>query len=243
MSVPLDTILPVDKIDLRLVQDPHPFALANRVAVEKHWQQEQAENPHLFDGEIALFADVTCENKTLSARCHITRFSTFLYWRTLRPVPDAMHIFAHAILVSSDGALVAVKMSERTANPGQVYFAAGSFEPIDIFDGLVDPVRNMQREVMEETGIDLAPLANEPRFHILSKTSGMVLFRRYYLERTADEIACAIAKHVAAEKEPEIDGAYIIRSFDDMPAKTPLHMPDLVRWHFATPADSSSLVT
>ena len=39
---------------------------------------------------------------------------------------------------------------------GRVYFAAGSFEPVDFRDGLVDVDFNMIREVREETGLDLS---------------------------------------------------------------------------------------
>lgn len=236
MNVPPDSIIPVSEVDLRLVAEPHPFAVAHQEAAARHWHEERAANPNLFDGEVALFSGVTCKNGILSARCHIVRYSTFLYWRTIRPVPDVTHIFAHAMLVSSDGALVPVKMSVRTANPGQVYFAAGSFEPIDIVGGRVDPVRNMHREVSEETGIDLTQVQHEPDFYALSKASGMVLFRRYFLEQTANEIAGSIAAHVASEADPEIDGAYIIRNVDGIPEQTPLHMPDMVRWHFGPPA-------
>ena len=51
---------------------------------------------------------------------------------------------------------MAIRMAAHTVNAGRVYFAAGSFEPSDFRDGLVDADGNMVREVREETGLDIA---------------------------------------------------------------------------------------
>ena len=50
--------------------------------------------------------------------------------------------------MTRDGALLAIRMGANTVNPGSVYFAAGSFEPVDFPNG-VKPIseHNMAREV------------------------------------------------------------------------------------------------
>ncbi|MGO4831044.1 hypothetical protein AB4144_01905, partial [Rhizobiaceae sp. 2RAB30] len=59
----------------------------------------------------------------------------FMHWRRRPSNDSAQHAFAHAMLVSSDNALVAIRMGAHTASPGSVYFAAGSFEPKDFPGG------------------------------------------------------------------------------------------------------------
>ena len=232
-DLPRDVILPVDTVDVRLVKDAHPFELENGAAIAENWTRERAERPALFDGRVVLLSSLELKGSALVGICHEIGFSTFLYWRRLKPVPSAEHAFAHAMLIAADGALVAIRMGPQTANAGKVYFAAGSFEPQD-FDagGQVRLDFNMAREVGEETGLDLAVAERLPGFHVLSTTGGTVIVRRYRMPETADVLADRIRAFVAADPDPEISGPVIIRSADDLPEGLMPHMLPLVRWHF-----------
>jgi 8-oxo-dGTP pyrophosphatase MutT (NUDIX family) len=137
------------------------------------------------------------------------------------------------MLVAGDNALVAIRMGRHTVGAGSVYFAAGSFEPIDFRDGLVDVDFNMIREVREETGIDLAHARRGVRWHALSTASGTVIFRRYHVDEPADEVARRVSAFVAAETDPEIEGPVIIRHAADLPEGLSPHMKPLIEWHFA----------
>jgi 8-oxo-dGTP pyrophosphatase MutT (NUDIX family) len=230
-DLPRGRVVPVSAIEVRLDPAPHPFELANAAAIEANWQQETAANPALFDGRIVLLSEIAYKEGRLVGRCHEVRYATLLKWRRERPA-GAEHAFAHAALVSSDGALIAIRMGAHTANPGKVYFAAGSFEPFDFREGLVDIDSNMEREVIEETGLDIAAAPVDGSYHLYSRDATTVIFRRYYLGRPAEEIAARIAEFVAAEAEPEIDQAVVIRGRDDLPDGLAPHMKPIVDWHF-----------
>lgn len=232
-DLPTETIVPVRTVSVRLDPQPHPFETDNLAAIEDNWQREQAANPALFDGKVALPSSLVLRGDELSGRCHFVRFASFLYWRAIRPVPHAGHFYAHAMPVTVDNALVAVRMGPTTSNAGQVYFAAGTFEAADFRDGQADPEANMVREVMEETGIDLAGMKHEPGYHAISKASGTVLFRRYFLDAAAEDVAERIRAHVALQADPEIAGPVIIRDAQDLPQGSAPQMPDLVGWHFS----------
>ncbi|MET0600343.1 MAG: hypothetical protein ABWZ57_21015 [Mesorhizobium sp.] len=232
-DIPRGVVLPLDVVDVRLDPAPHPFEVAHRVAVAANWQTEKAANPALYDGEMVLLSSLALRGRRLVGVCHAVRYSTFLYWRRHRDVSAAEHAFAHAALVTADGALLAIRMGAGTVNAGRVYFAAGSFEPIDFRDGQVDLEGNMAREVSEETGIDIAPLRHEAGYHALSQETGTVVFRRYVLPLAADEAARRVAAFVAAEPEPEIAGPVVIRGADDLPEGIMPHMAEIVRWHFS----------
>jgi 8-oxo-dGTP pyrophosphatase MutT (NUDIX family) len=156
-----------------------------------------------------------------------------MLWRKRRGNSGAEHAYAHAMLVAGDNALVAIRMAAHTVNAGRVYFAAGSFEPIDFRDGLVDVDFNMIREVGEETGLDLSGAERGKRYHAMSTSSGTVIFRRYRKTASADEIASRISAFVATEEQPEIEGPVIIRDAADLPEGLMGHMKPLIEWHFA----------
>jgi 8-oxo-dGTP pyrophosphatase MutT (NUDIX family) len=236
-DIPRDTILDVDHVDVRLDASPHPFEAGNAAAIEDNWRREQEANPALFNGEVVLLSELAFRAGGLVGRTHAIRFATFLYWRLSRPVASAEHVFAHAMLVSNDNALVAIRMAPHTSNPGRVYFAAGSFEPQDFPGGRVDLHLNMAREVREETGLDIEGLRREGRCRAWSGSTGTVIFKRYFLERSASEIAADIRTFVATDPDPEIDGPVVIRSAGDLPANLMAHMRPMIEWHFANPAD------
>ncbi|TPI10107.1 hypothetical protein FJW06_24375 [Mesorhizobium sp. B4-1-3] len=231
-DLPRNVILPVDAVDVRLDPGPHPFARSNAEAIADNWRQEIAANPALFDGTVVLLSGLAYRDGRLVGRCHAVNYSTFLLWRKRRENSGAEHAYAHAMLVAGDNALVAIRMGSHTVNAGRVYFAAGSFEPIDFCDGLVDVDFNMIREVGEETGLDLSTAERGQRYHALSTAHGTVIFRRYRVAETADELAGRISAFVATEADPEIEGPVIIRSADDLPDGLMAHMKPLIEWHF-----------
>lgn len=232
-DLPRNVILPVDAIDVRLDAAPHPFAVDNLAAIAENWQSEIEANPALFDGTVVLLSELAYRDRSLIGRCHAVNYSTFMLWRKRRENSGAEHAYAHAVLVAGDNALVAIRMGPRTVNPGRVYFAAGSFEPIDFRDGLVDVDFNMMREVREETGLNLSNARRGVRWHALSTASGTVIFRRYHVDAPADEIARRISAFVATEANPEIEGPVIIRHAGDLPDGLSPHMKPLIEWHFA----------
>jgi 8-oxo-dGTP pyrophosphatase MutT (NUDIX family) len=236
-DLPRRRIVPVSTVDVRIDPGPHPFSLEHADAIEANWQREKAANPALYDGEIVLLSSVAYSAGALVGRCHVVRYAALLHWRRGRP-QGAEHAFAHAALVTSDGALLAIRMGRHTANPGRVYFAAGSFEPIDFPGGRVDLHANMARELMEETGLDLGQAEPDPQHHLYSADRTTVIFRRYRLPETADALAERISRFVAAESDPEIEGPVVIRSASDDPEGLVPHMRAIVDWHFSDPAPS-----
>ncbi|RWA65694.1 hypothetical protein [Mesorhizobium sp.] len=232
-DLPRNVILPVDKVDVRLDPGPHPFERDNVEAIAENWRREMGANPALFDGTVVLLSALAYRDGGLVGCCHAVKYSTFMLWRKKREASGAEHAYAHAMLVAGDNALVAIRMGAHTVNAGRVYFAAGSFEPIDFRDGLVDVDFNMIREVREETAIDLSGAERGRHYHALSTPSGTVIFRRYRVSEPADEIARRISAFVATEAEPEIEAPVVIRDATDLPDGLMGHMKPLIEWHFA----------
>ncbi|HEV7416779.1 MAG TPA: hypothetical protein VGN98_11500 [Tianweitania sediminis] len=231
----LNQMQPVRAVNLRLDPDPLPFSKQNPEAIARHWHIEKAAQPALFNGGVLMFSQMEVADDELRGCCHLTDYASLLYWRSIRPHPGVIHCFAHPALVAKDGALVAIRMSQRTANPGKVYFAAGSLEEADLRDGVIDIAFNMEREVAEETGLNLRAFPHEPGYQVLATTAGTVVFRRYQLPMSAEAIADRIQAHVAADPDPEIDGAVILGNSTAAPDGLLPHMQMFRDWHFDNP--------
>src|SRR4051812_6490217 len=231
-DIPRGVILPVARVDVTLDPAPHPFEAANLAAIDANWRTEKAANPALFDGKVSLLARLAYRDGQLEGVCHEIRFATFMYWRKTRPWPGVEHAFAQAMPVTSDGALIAIRMGRKTANAGKVYFASGAFDPVDFSDGKVDVDLNMAREVAEETGLKIAGLPHDLHYHALSSANGTMIVRRYFLPHPAETIAASIRAFVADDLDPEIEEPVIIRSAEDLPGGIMPYMAELIAWHF-----------
>ena len=207
-DIPRGVILPVDRVDVSL--DPRAASVRDGQPGGDRCQLARARRRptrRCSTARCRCWHGSPIATERLEGACHTIRFATFLYWRKTRPWPGAEHAFAHAIPVTSDGALIAIRMGRRTANPGKVYFAAGSFDPQDFPGGKVDVDLNMAREVAEETGLDIAGLPRDPHYHALSGANGTVIVRRYFLPQPADAVAAVHSRLRGARSRARDRGA------------------------------------
>ena len=229
---PERSVFPVAGIRLEIVPGDHPLEVAERQAIRENWQGEIAANPALYDGRLVLQRHLAVGEKEIRGQGHLVAFSTFLWWRRQPARPGGLHLFAYPVLVSADGALVAIRMGPHTANPGQVYFAAGSLEPADIVDGRCDLDANMRREVLEETGLDLGDAASVSGYYATHVNRVVTVFRLYRFAETAQALAGRIARHAAEAEEQEIDGPVVIRSADPAADRYNVSMLPILTWFF-----------
>ncbi len=230
---PEKTVFRVDQVRMQVRSGNHPLYLAERDAIAANWQQETASNPALFDGPMILHEKIAVSEEAVVSEGYVVPFSAFLWWRKQPDRQGALHIYAYPVLEASDGALVAIRMGAHTANAGMVYFACGSFEPADIVDGYCDPERNMRREVLEETGIDLLAASPTAGYYVSHSNRAVTLFRVFRFDLTATEMVALIEEHMKVVEEQEIAGAVAIRSADH--GAQPYHagMLPVLDWYFS----------
>ncbi|WP_434710364.1 NUDIX hydrolase [Rhizobium sp. YTUHZ045] len=229
---PEATVFPIAGVDLRVLPGTHPFVAAEETAIRENWLREIAANPALFDGRLIFQQRLSLGEEGISGEGYVTPFSAFMYWRRQPQRQGGLHIFAYPVLESSDGALVAIRMGAHTANPGQVYFAAGSLEPEDIFDGRCDIEANMRREVLEETGLNLSDsVAGQGLFASHARRT-VTLLRLFRFDLTADEMVERIEAHMLVAEDKEIAGAVAIRSADRNAYPYNIAMLPVIDWYF-----------
>jgi hypothetical protein len=231
-QLPQGVVHPCSGIDVRLVPKRHPFEAKFEKEIGQNWNVELKGNPRLFNGRVTLASAASLRDGKLRGETHEIDFATFMFWRKAQQAEGCCHIFAFAVPVTKDGALIAVKMNSSTANPGRVYFAGGSFERCDFKDGQMDFCANTHREVLEETGLSFDDVPHDAEFGLIRIGAAVLIFRRYYLNEDAEAAARAICAHASSEAEPEIVGPVIIRK-GEIPAGALRHMPVLLDWHFS----------
>jgi 8-oxo-dGTP pyrophosphatase MutT (NUDIX family) len=228
------TVIPVSRIRLEVLPQAHPLFEPSGREIETNWKREVEANPALFDGQMVFFRRFHLSGDTVHGEGHVVGYSGFLWWRRQVDRDGGIHAFAYPVLAGSDGALVAITMGPHTANPGQVYFAAGSLEPQDVVDGRCDLEANMRREVLEETGLDLAACRTGQGYHALRLDRTIVICKLYFFDITADEISARISEHIATGKDDEICGAVVIRSADPTAYRYNAAMLPVIDWFFKT---------
>ncbi len=237
IGLPADgRVVPIRSLDLRVDPAPHPLESAHADVIAQHWMQEHAANPALYNGRLILQRQMRCDNGHVQAIGHEASFASFLWWRRQADLSGACHLFGYPVLLSQDGALIAVEMAPHTANPGQVYFAAGSLDPSDVVDGRCDLAGNMRREVLEETGLDLEMAEAEDGMYASYRPYKLTLLQIFRFPEPAAVLLARIADFARSAPEQEISRAVAIRSADRRAHRYGPAMLPILDWYFgATP--------
>lgn len=210
---------------------PLAYGVANRAAIEEHWQHLTARNDRLWNGAFFMFSDVHRADGALSGRAHRTDFATFMHWRDHGRSPTAIHVSGTSMPVTSDGVLLAVRMAAHTANAGQLYFPAGALDADDLVDGRIDVMRNIRRELVEETGLAPPAGAFDARYVACHIENAWYLGRRCRLELSFEQCRERFAAHMAATGEDEATEMVPIAGPDDAARLSP-YARALALWHF-----------
>lgn len=223
------TLFNLSGYDVSVANGPHPLYLQRQAEIETNWVAEHAANPALFNGEMLIHRDIRIDAEgRLVATGHLTPYSTLLWWRKQPDRPIAEHLFPIAVPITRDGAILAIEMSAKTANPGRIYCAAGSLDAHDIVNGKVDLDANMLREVTEETGIDLSTATPVGGYLGVRAARAVTLYRIFLLPHDAEEACALVRRHMETDHEQEIAGPVIIRDKSREGRNYPAFMPPII---------------
>lgn len=216
VAPPVDSkVFAISGIDMRVEPGRHSFDIAQEAEIAENWQREQAANPSLYNGDIVLQEEISLHGDLVTARARMSNFATLLWWRRQAQPTSGQMLVASAVPISSDGAAIVIRMAPHTANPGLVYFAAGSLDGSDLRpDGSVDVLGSMGRELREETGLNVDDAQADPVLRAVSIGTWFYVFRFYRFPWTATEICGRVEAHMAVDPDPEIDAVYPIVTAD-----------------------------
>lgn len=232
-AIPANRVFSLDAVRLSVDPAEHPWKLAHQSEIEALWAREQVERPWLFNGTVMLHRGLALDDGAITGISHRTPYAALLRLVRTWPDEDIFHLFGSAVILSSDGAVMLIRMAARTANPGKVYAPAGSLDETDIVGGTVDVDGSIRREAMEETGLDLSQADAESRLLCWRNRGLVAVFRRFRLAQTADQLVERIRTHVRTETDPEIEDAVVVRAPADAGPTTPPYMQAMIDFHFA----------
>jgi 8-oxo-dGTP pyrophosphatase MutT (NUDIX family) len=108
----------------------------------------------------------------------------------------------------------------RTANPGRIYFPAGTPDPTTCGE-TVDLLGSVMRELAEETGLTAADVAVAPGWQAVVDASRVALMKPIDVPYPASEARTRMLRHLASEPQPELSDVRIVRSAADLDPRMP----------------------
>ena len=224
-------IEPVDDLDCRVVVHDWAFARERASDIAAHWDAQLLSGRRLWNGRVLLARDphiVERQGRRVLASTHFeTDFAAFLAFRDWGfPDPNVRNCFAMAALRSSDGVFLLARMGAHTANPGRVYFAAGTPDPADIVEGRLDLAGSVYRELEEETGLRRADVTEAAGYTLVIEGGRIAVMKELRTHASAADVIAQVDAFVAAEREPEIDGLVAVCGLADLSAG---EMPDFIQ--------------
>ncbi len=224
----------VTTLDLRFRPEPWPFAEARRADIDAHFAARQRERP-IWNGRILLARDPVFAGVRFSARYFETDFASFLAWRDWG-FPDAgvFNGFGMGALRCADGAFILGEMGPHTANAGRIYFPAGTPDPADISDGMVDIPGSVVRELEEETGLTPADYRAGAHWDCVVSGTAIAMIRLLHVDGPAEALRARIEANLAAQHEPELSAIHLVRGTGDFTAAMPGFVTAFIEAQFAS---------
>lgn len=218
MSFPPDgSIVALARVEAQVEAYDWVFAREQAAEIAAHWARISAGKPAMFNGKVMLQHRAAIQSGVFRAGYFETDYAAFMAWRDFgQPGPVIRNGFAMAALQAADGAFLLGRMGDHTANPGKVYFAAGTPDREDLRpDGTLDLAGSVTRELCEETGLELGEVVVEPSWTAVILPGRVAFMRPVRLQLPADEARALMLERMSRQAEPELSDIVIVRRLED----------------------------
>ena len=222
-----ETVSLVSDCDLRIADEPWPFARQHGSDIERAWSERIASNPAFFNGTVHLLRAGAIEDRpsghVFAGHMWASDFKSFVHWRGLGyPPAEAFDCFGSAIIRSVEGHILLGRQRDGI-NAGLTYLPGGFIDHRDVAaDGRIDIVGNVMRELQEETGLDPATLESVPGY-LVTRAGPLVSVGVMVSSRmAADDLHQTILSTLANDPEPELADIVVVREPADLkPQRVP----------------------
>ncbi|WID97683.1 NUDIX hydrolase [Bosea vestrisii] len=213
-------IVGLDRVEARIEAFDWAFARERADEIAAHWARISAGKPAMFNGRVMLQHRGAIEDGVFHAGYFEADYAAFMSWRDFgHPGPVLRNGFAMAALQAVDGAFLLGRMGDHTANPGKVYFAAGTPDKEDARpDSTLDLAGSVTRELCEETGLTLDEISVEERWTAVIVPGRVAFMRPVAVSWSAEEARALMLERIATQAEPELSDIVIVRNLADCAA-------------------------
>jgi 8-oxo-dGTP pyrophosphatase MutT (NUDIX family) len=215
-------VVAIERLDLRFVPRPWPFAVERRAEIDAHFETLRREKPALFNGRVLIQHRHEIAGAALRGEYLETDFASFIAWRDWDfPDTSMRNCFGLGALRGSDGGFLLGVMGAHTANAGRIYFPGGTPDLSDVFDGAVDLESSVRREVAEETGLTPDAFDIAPGWLAVLAGARIAMIKVMRAREPAATMRARIRRHLAAETQPELSDVHIAHGADDLDPRMP----------------------
>jgi hypothetical protein len=213
----------VTTLDLKVRQRAWAFAQEQRNEIDAHFASVREQKPEIWNGRVLIGCNPRLSSDRFAAEYFETDFASFLAWRDWGfPDRTVFNGFGMGALLSSDGAFVLGEMGAHTANAGRIYFPAGTPDPDDVRDGMLDIAGSVVREIEEETGLTQADYTMDAQWHCVPAGARIALIRILRADMPAKALRARIEQALSGQKRPELAAVHLVRGNQDLsPAMPP----------------------
>lgn len=213
-------IVALDRVEARVEMFDWAFARERADEITAHWAGISAGKPAMFNGRVMLQHRAAIADGVFHAGYFEADYAAFMSWRDFgHPGPMIRNGFAMAALRAADGAFLLGRMGDHTANPGKVYFAAGTPDREDARpDGTLDLAGSVTRELCEETGLTLDEIKVDERWTAVIVPGRVAFMRPVGIDLVAEDARDMMLARIARQDEPELSDIVIVRNLADCAA-------------------------
>lgn len=207
-----DGVFRLDACRLVVADRDWSFQRVNSTAIVRNFRAAFEQKPDYFNGRIFVLTKAQMKGRVLDGVLAPTDFASYLYWReTGFDVSQGRDLFGKAIIETADRALLLGRAAPHTMNAGYADLIGGFIDPIDVgYDGKVDIVASIEREVNEEIGLVPEELQRQPGFIVSVAGALVALVVHFRTELTSAEHVTRIADGLGKQCKPELTGVVVI---------------------------------
>lgn len=210
----------VSRLELLYAPQPWPFAAERRDEIDAYFERARRERPGIWNGQILMMYRHRLDGGVLKGAFLQTDYASFMAWRDWGfPETGIINCFSMAALRASDGGWLMGVMGPQTSAAGKIYFPAGTPDPGDVVDGMVDLAGSVIREVAEETGLGSVDFVEQDGWYCVVDGARIALMKVLQAHDPAEMLRRRILEYLARETTPELADIRIVRSrrdFDPM---------------------------
>jgi 8-oxo-dGTP pyrophosphatase MutT (NUDIX family) len=215
-------IVRLQRLELAVSGRPWPFAQDNRQAISQHFDKVLETKPAAWNGRVLLLCEHAISDGVFRGAYLETDYASMITWRDWGfPDSAVTNCFALGALRTTDGAFLLGVMGAHTLNPGRIYFPAGTPEPRDVVDGMVDLAGSIRREVAEETGLETSDYEAEEDWTCVLTRTHIAQIQVLHAREDAAALRARILANLARERQPELADIRIARNVGDFDPMMP----------------------
>lgn len=168
-----------------------------REKIDSNWKEFIKENPNLWNGDVTRVNKYSENNDEIHILCEKTDYAHYLY-EERKGLPleySCVNISAGCLLETIDECYVIGELDEKMSYPHMLQVSGGNVDKMDMENGIVDIMKTISREVMEEINIDLkntSQVSNLLLRYIYNSEKGeqpkVQIFAKARLNMTSDEM-------------------------------------------------------